>query len=119
MKKTTKPKKTDKKIILSDYELRKDLKSSDIVKTKKVKSLYTATIKVFGRYFFSEGATVREAIENMKVDGKAGGICVLSISKGEAKQDKILNATQLFRLFNGSRIMREVALKNVTNLFSI
>lgn len=81
---------------------------------------YEASIKVFGRdnkVYKSKGASVKEVLENLKVEGKAGGICVLTISNGDKKRDRIMNAEQLFRLFSSSRLMREIALKNVTLLF--
>lgn len=77
---------------------------------------YTATIKVFGKYYSASGASVKEAIESLKV-GKVGGVCVMTVTHGENKKEKILNAGQLFRLFTGSRIIHEMAIKNVINIF--
>lgn len=78
---------------------------------------YEASIKVFGKVYKSKGASVKEVLENLKVEGKVGGICVLTISNSDKKRDRIMNTEQLFRLFSSSRLMREIALKNVTLLF--
>lgn len=80
---------------------------------------YTASIKIFGVIYTSLGSTVRNALENLKVGGKVGGICVLTMKKGDVSKEKILNAGQLFRLFTSSPIMREISLKNISNLFDL
>lgn len=77
---------------------------------------YTASIKIFGTVFTSTGLTLKEAVENLKV-GKVGGVCVMIVTHGEAKREKILNGGQLFKLFSTSRVMHEVALKGVLNMF--
>lgn len=78
---------------------------------------YYASIKIFGKVFKSTGSTVKEALLNFKDVGKVGGICVLSMQKGDIKRDKILNSRQLFGLFQGSPTIREIALKRVSLLF--
>lgn len=84
---------------------------------KPIASTYEASIKVFGKVYKSKGSSVKEVLENLKVEGKAGGTCVLTVSNGDKKRDRIMNGVQLFRLFSSSRLMREIALKNVTLLF--
>lgn len=88
--------------------------------TKKVETphtgLYNASIKIFGRIYVSAGDTLKECIENLKV-GKVGGVCVMIVTHGDVKKEKILNGGQLFRLFSSSRVMKEMAMKNVLNLF--
>lgn len=83
------------------------------------KEIYKATIRVFGKIYKAEGATLIEAISNLKVSGKAGGTSILSVSKGKVQKDRILNTNQVFRLFSASKLMREVALKNLSLLFDI
>lgn len=91
--------------------------------TKKVKKVvvapYSATIKILGKIYNSTGNSVREAIENLKPTGKSMGNCVLSLSKGEIKVDKIITAFQVYRLFSHSKLMRELALKNTSLLFNL
>ncbi len=85
-------------------------------KTTTKKIPYDISIKIFGRVYTSTGETLIEALDNLK-PGKVGGVCVMTVTHGDKKREKILNAGQLFRLFTGSRIMHEMAMKNVLNLF--
>ena len=88
--------------------------------TKKVKiAPYSATIKILGKIYNSTGESVREAIENLKPNGKCVGNCVLSISKGGVKIDKIITSFQVYRLFSQSKMMRDLALKNSSLLFNL
>lgn len=80
---------------------------------------YLATIKILGKFYKSTGSTALEAIENLKPEGKCAGTSVLSVSKGDEKRDKVLPTYQTFRLFSHSKMMRELALKNVANLFNL
>ncbi len=108
--------KTVKKIKSAQVSLsrtKKTAKNKDISPSAQE---YKASIKVFGRLYTSVGSTFKECLENLKV-GKAGGICVLAISHGEKKREKIMNGVMLNRLFSQSRIMHEIALKNVTAMF--
>lgn len=83
--------------------------------TKKVAvKPYSASIKILGKIFTSKGGSVREAIENLKVEGKCAGISILTING----KDKILTSVQTTRLFSPSKIMRELALKGVSSLFA-
>ncbi len=113
---TTKKKKTTKEIDKIVRGVKKELKASG--ELSYAGDPYTASIKIFGRVYTSIGFTVKEAIENMKVGTKVGGVCVMTVTKGDVKKEKILNAGQLFRLFTASRIMHEIAIKNVCSLFS-
>jgi len=91
-------------------------------KIKKVKEVvvepYNASIKVLGKVYKSTGNTAKEAIENLKPIGKAAGMSVLTISRGDVKKDKILTSMQTFRLFSLSKLMREIALKNTSLMFN-
>lgn len=80
--------------------------------------LYGASIKVLGKIYVSTGATVREAIENLK-PSLAKGMSILSISKGEVTKERILNRTQTQALFAPAKLMRELALKNVSAAFDL
>lgn len=79
--------------------------------------IYTISIKIFGRYYTSTGPTFLEALENLKGIGKVGGMCVLKVTKGDYTKEKIVNSRILFGLFVGSRILHEIAVKNITALF--
>ena len=88
-------------------------------KTKKVVKtpVYTAKIKLLGRFYTSKGKSVVEALTNLKPEGVARGSSVLVLTKGDEVRERILPGVQTFRLFSGGRITREVALKNVSILF--
>ncbi len=90
-----------------------------VIKAKKTSevSLYSASIKIFGKSYYATGLTLKEALESLKPEGKTGGICILSVTHGDKKMEKILNASQLFKLFTASRVIHEMALKNILMLF--
>ena len=78
---------------------------------------YSASIKILGRVYNSTGESVKEAIENLKPEGKCAGTSVLSITKGEVKKDRILTSMQTFRMFSLSPMMKQIAIKNVSLMF--
>lgn len=87
-------------------------------KKPRAKQVYTATIKVLGKVYEAKGTTIPEAIVGLTPGGVAKGMSILTMTKGKIRKERILNGPQTFRLFNGGRIMREVALKNVSLFFS-
>lgn len=94
------------------------------MKTTKIKKApskanYEAIIRVFGKIYKANGSTPIEAISNLKVTGKAAGASVLAVSNGKDKRDRILNSGQVMRLFSQSKLMREIALKNLSMLFNL
>lgn len=89
-------------------------KSRDLPKGS---DLYLASIKLFGKLYTANGETAVEAISKLEVGKVAKGASVLTITKGDRIHSKILNTVQVMRLFTPSRVMREVALKQVSSLF--
>jgi hypothetical protein len=87
-------------------------------KKKVAVESYSAKIKVLGKIFQSSGDSVLGALSNLKVP-KGKGMSILTISRGKESQDRILSAPQTARLFSLSPLMREIALKNVSNLFGL
>lgn len=83
----------------------------------KTENIFSASIKVLGKVYESTGSTVSEALTNLRPLGVAKGVSLLSVFKGDVRKDKILNNFQTFRLFNGGRVTREVALRNTSLLF--
>lgn len=77
---------------------------------------YTATLKVMGRVYEAQGLTVSEAISKLK-PLNCKGRAILTIKKGEASKERILQPVAITRLFNTRGITREVQLKNVSNIF--
>ncbi len=86
-------------------------------KAGKAKDSYTASVKIFGKVHEGVGATVLEAVANITTTKAAKGVCILTLSKGDLRKERVLTAPQTFRLFSGGRIMREIALKNISLLF--
>ena len=83
---------------------------------KQANKKYKASIKVLGRIYKAEGKTLEEAISGLKPPvGK--GVSVLTVSKGKQQKSKILPALVTFRLFNPSRLTKEIALKQMTIFF--
>lgn len=114
MKKVNKKKVNSPKIHIPEVKI---LESKTEEKICNIPS-YSARIKVLGKLYNSTGNSAREAIENLKPSiGK--GMSILTISKDNRKIEKILSAPQTYRLFSSSRMMREIALKNVSMLFTI
>jgi hypothetical protein len=87
--------------------------------TEKIEEVtpYRANIKIFGKNYKSEGFNVKETLDNLKIEGKAVGVCILSISHNDVKKDRVLSSLQVARLFSPSKLMREIAIKNVGLLF--
>lgn len=81
-------------------------------------NVYSANLTYFGKKYNGIGDTVIEAIASIPVTN-CKGKTILVINKGEEKKEKILTAPQSFRLFSSSKLMREIALKQVSQLFNI
>lgn len=78
---------------------------------------FKAYIRVLGQSYVASGSSVVEAISNLPVKN-AKGKAILSVEVNGTKIDRILTPSLTFRLFNSSGLMREVALKQVSFLFS-
>ena len=78
---------------------------------------YEASLKIAGKVFKSSGVTLQECLSTLKIGTliKLGGL--LSVKHGDKSKDRILTPFQTVRLFNGSRVVKEVALKNISILF--
>lgn len=89
-------------------KIKEDLNKADI---------YTATIISLGKKVSTTGSTIKEAIENLKpINTKS--VAILVIEKNGYKQERILQPNQVYRLFNGGKLMKELALKNISMLFT-
>lgn len=85
-------------------------------KTKDTSNKYSATIKVLGKTYKSEGLTISEAISNLKPTN-CKGRSILTISNGEVSKDRVLMPAITFRLFNTVGMSKEIAIKNASLLF--
>ena len=81
------------------------------------KKPYTASVKILGKFYQSTGVTAKEAIQSLPITGIAKGMAILSVTHDGKVKEKVMTSPQTFRLFSGGRIMREVALKNISLLF--
>jgi len=88
-------------------------------RTKTAAGEYLARVKIGGRTYTANGDTVSSALVKLKPQGVAKSVSIVSITKGTMTKERILTAPQTFRLFNGGRFMREVALNNVSLLFDL
>jgi len=80
--------------------------------------MYQAKIKIFNRLYKAEGKTIIEALGNLKPNGLAKGMSVLTISKDGETTERILPSVKTARLFSPSHLVREVAIKNTSLLFN-
>lgn len=80
-------------------------------------NLIHSSVRIMGRIYTAEGATAREAIENLKPD-IAKGLGILTLERGDVKKERILRNLQVMRLWGKmSAFNKEVGLKQVCSLF--
>ena len=81
--------------------------------------MYAAKIRVMGKWFSAEGATLEEAVLNLKPTIKKG-VGLLTVTHGEKQITKVVGGTLVSKLFGTtSRVTHEVALKNLKTLFTL
>ena len=78
---------------------------------------YEAILSVMGKTYTAVGDTALEAINSLEVKN-AKGRGVLTIKHGTIQRDRVLASTVVSRLFNSIGLMKQVALKNMSVLFS-
>lgn len=85
---------------------------------KKVvnKPQYSVTALVMGKKYAAKGNTISEALEGLDVKN-CKGKCVLSVSNGETTRERVLMPNMAFKLFSLSKMMREISIKQVSQLF--
>lgn len=87
-----------------------------MAKKKQKPVEYSASINLMGKTYLAQGASVSEAVGNLK-PSITKGRAILTVTRDGVTKEKILNAPTVFRLFTASRLMREVALKQISQLF--
>lgn len=86
---------------------------------KTTKQEYKASLKIANQWFYSKGKTIEEVILNLKPNINKG-VAVLTLERGDKKQEKILPRGTTIRLFGEvSRMGKEIAIKNVLQLFNL
>lgn len=91
-------------------------------KVKKEKNIearvYTAYLQVLGKKYEGKGTTIGEAILNTK-PGNIKGKCILAVSNGISKRERVLMPLYAMKLFNTRGITQDVMLKQVSLLFDV
>ena len=77
---------------------------------------YTAVAIVMGKKYQSKGATVSEAIGGLDIKNSKGKL-ILSVTDGTTTRERVIMPNAAFRLFSASRMMKEIALKQTSQLF--
>ena len=78
---------------------------------------YEATLSVMGKKYAASGDTAVDAINALEAKNVKGR-GVLTIKHGIIQRDRVLMPMIVSRLFNSTGLMRQVALKNMSVLFS-
>src|SRR3972149_6251432 len=78
---------------------------------------FAVTFKVFGKIYTSTGHTLKEAVEALDYKGKVAGVTIFSVSHNGITKERVMNSIIANRLFTQSRLMREIAVKNILTLF--
>ena len=79
---------------------------------------YKATLKILGKTYTSEGATVDEVLDGFKTQSWIKGAGVLIVEKDGVKKEKIIAGNHIRNVFGmASGTMRAVSLKWIKQLF--
>jgi hypothetical protein len=85
--------------------------------TKAKPKVVKASLKLMGRTTTATGKTLQEAIEKLK-PSIPRGVGLLSIESNGKQRQKIIQPANITGLFGlASRIRKEIAIKNVLQLF--
>jgi len=87
--------------------------------TTTEKSKYEAIISVLGKNYTAKGETILAAISRLEPRGQARTKSILTVKHGINSKDRVLTPFVVNRLFNLSPTVREVALKQVANMFDV
>lgn len=93
--------------------MKKQVKPKEIETTPNCK----VSIKIAGRVYTAEGVDAKEAISKLDPLNKKG-MAVLTVEQNGKSREVIIPASQTFKIFNGGRLMKEVALKNISMRFT-
>jgi hypothetical protein len=104
-------KKTTKKTAVPEKTVKKETKQKD--------AGYTVTLKVFGKLHTSSGETLQDAFESFGYRGKIVGNPLLIVTHNDAKKERVISNVTANRLFSTSRIIKEIAIKNMCTIFNI
>lgn len=77
---------------------------------------YHAVAVILGKRYEAEGASIKEAIDNLK-PGAVKGRAILTLKRGERLKERIIMPNAATRLFNTKGITHDILLKNTAFLF--
>lgn len=86
-------------------------------KTATKTKTYEAALIVMGKTYRGKGETVAEAIGQIDLQ-RAKGMGILTVSRGNKSHEKVLPPVAVNRLFHSYGLMHEIALKNISLMFS-
>lgn len=95
------------------------MKTKTIKSTKKAKvnkDIYDVNVIIGPSKFNSKGETVADAISKLEIKN-CKGKSIIVVTKDGASKERILSPNLTYRLFSSFGLTKEVALKNVSNLF--
>lgn len=99
---------------------KKQIKREEAVEVNGGLGTVKITLKCLGRVFKSEGRTVDEAVEKIKISGGARATSVILVEKGDNKKEKILSGSLTNGLFGqGSPSIRAIHLKSIHAVLGI
>jgi hypothetical protein len=78
---------------------------------------YKASIRIWGKTYEAEGASISAALSSLKVPNPKGK-SILVVSKDGATKERVLSPVATSRLFSHG-LTREVALKHTSLLFAL
>lgn len=97
--------------------MKKTIKKPVKKEVKKEVKKYEISVKMFGKVYPSKGISVIDALRNLQIPGKIGGMCIVQMNKDNIHREKIINGNHLWRLINGSNMMKLIAEKQLKTLF--
>ncbi len=99
--------------------MKKTTTKKKVVKETNGPYLATLNLKAYKKIYRGAGNSVSEALLNITPLNQPKGVTILSITKGDVTREKILAGFQVARLFSPSRLVKEIALKNISSLFNL
>ena len=84
--------------------------------TEKQNDVVSVVLKVMGKTYKATADSLEKALVELKpLNCKGKGI--LTVEKGGTIRERVLSSVVTFRLFNSHGLTREIAIKNMSNLF--
>lgn len=79
---------------------------------------YNVVVKILGKNYESTGKTIIEALNNLDIRNVRGK-CIMTVSKGNESKERVLMPAIVYRMLNTYGVSKEIAIKNVSLMFSL